>query len=1062
MKRISTFLLTLVLSVSLLVPGFSMPSDVYAEGETPAAEVVMEEAGSEAAQAEDSAAADSQVDPGDSEKDSAGTSAADQAGEEAVSTEALDAGETDTEEPAAEEGSATATEINAYDTLRASELYEAGALVIPSEYKDKVEVTQPKNADGLLFTGSVSDLNAMTMDIAADFNFDNGTAGRAVVDGLKDKDRGLSVDVELSFDGSLAAAVPLKKQTGKKEWTTDGEKSVSMSEISGKHKLALKFKVSGKKDSAKTSVLLRSVRFCKTTLPVIYFNIDESEGTIEAMNNSEDHSVECYGSAELVVPPEFNNDTTFRDEYGKQDSLTGDKALELEYIRGRGNSTWGDEKKPYKVKFAKGVNLFGFGKNKHWVLLANRYDNSLIRNRMTYWLGQQLGMEYTPQCVPVEVVMNGEFLGSYLLCEQIRVGTGRVEIDDLDDVKDAPAVTDEMIKSGGYLLSMDFNEDEDRSFKTKNNMQLFIESPDDNVTYFSDYIKAYTQKVENAVLSQDFKDADGHPYTDYLDMDSAVDYWWIQEFSTNGDAYSSGSTYLYKKRDSNGGQGKLYWGPLWDFDYVAWGDLDYESEPQTGLDTTQTLWFNAMRGDPVFISKVKARWNNELRGKLTDITKKGGLLDKYLKQMETSYNYDHEKWGPYESKITEYKGEIEQLRTWIDKRIAIVDEEVAELSDETHTVTFMADGKLVKEVKVAGAMRKVDFPEAPAKDGYVFMSWVDENGFDYTEGSRITEDIVLNANYLSESDVIHVKDIFFKDYDVYYPQTADPEFETDWFTMEYSVMPAGSIESENGADITWTSSDEEIAKPVGGSSFEILKKGDVTITATIGNSVSNTFKLHVVDFDDLTYYEEATLSTEELTLKPGDYSQLLINEEPQPCEGPEFMWISTDEEVATVDDLGVVSAVAPGQAELLAINSDTREVMRCKVTVKPDNNVGTIVTYKGSEYEITSDSADSKTAELVKARNAKSITIPASVKLGDDSYAVTGIRAKAFSKAKKVKTVYVKTKKLTKASVKGSLKSCKVKKIKVRVGKKKTNKKYAKKYRKYFAKKNSGRKVKVS
>ena len=75
---------------------------------------------------------------------------------------------------------------------------------------------------------------------------------------------------------------------------------------------------------------------------------------------------------------------------------------------------------------------------------------------------------------------------------------------------------------------------------------------------------------------------------------------------------------------------------------------------------------------------------------------------------------------------------------------------------------------------------------------------------------------------------------------------------------------------------------------------------------------------------------------------------------------------------------------------------------------------------------------------------------------------MSGIRAKAFSKARKVKTVYVKTKKLTKASVKGSLKSCKVKKIRVKVGKKKTNRKYAKKYRKYFTKKNAGRKVKVS
>lgn len=137
----------------------------------------------------------------------------------------------------------------------------------------------------------------------------------------------------------------------------------------------------------------------------MYFHIDESQGTIQSMNSSEDHSAECYGTVDLRVPDSFNADETFRDEYGVQESLDG---LVLEYIRGRGNSTWSDIKKPYKVKLDKSVDLFGFGKNKHWLLIANRYDNSLVRNRMTYWLAARLGMEYTPQCVPVEVVMNGE------------------------------------------------------------------------------------------------------------------------------------------------------------------------------------------------------------------------------------------------------------------------------------------------------------------------------------------------------------------------------------------------------------------------------------------------------------------------------------------------------------------------------------------------------------------------------------------------------------------------------------------------------------------------------
>ncbi|MBR1986861.1 MAG: CotH kinase family protein [Mogibacterium sp.] len=1082
MKRISTFLLTLVLSISMLVPGMAMDSAVYAEDEQPAAEAIVEnaegagaaESGAAAAEAEDSAAADPQAGPGaDSapqapaagyDGSSVGAPAADsdQASTDESSIEGSEAGLAGSEEQTdAAAAESQATEADTYSTISMPELYDAKALVVPENMKDKVEVTRTKSGDGLLFTGKVADLNAMTFPLNTKLSFDSGSVGRVTVDGLKDKDRGMGVSVELCFDGSEspAAAASLKKQTGKAEWSNSGEQNVSITggELSGSHSLALRLKITGKDDTSKTTVMLRSIRFCKTTVPVMYLNIDESEGTIEAMNKSEDHSVECYGNVELVVPDEFNKDTTFRDEYGTQKSLTGKDALELEYIRGRGNSTWMDDKKPYKVKFDKAQDLFGFGKNKHWILLANRYDNSFVRNRMTYWLGQQLGMEYTPQCVPIEVVMNGEFLGSYLLCEQIRIGKGRVEIDDLDDIKDAPALTDDLVKTGGYLLSMDWEEDDEKCFALDSGMRFFIESPDDNAKYFNEYIKAYTQKVENAIFSPDFKDAEGHPYTDYLDIDAAVDYWWIQEFSSNGDAFNGGSTYLYKKRESASDPGKLYWGPLWDFDYVAWGDLDYDVDPMDSIDSTASVWFETMKCDPVFIAKVKARWNGDLKGKLQEITKKGGRLDKYLAQMETSYIYDHEKWGPYESKLTEYKDEIEQLRAWINKRIELVDKEVAELSTEAHSVKFMADGKLIKEAKVIGMLRDNDFPEAPEKDGFVFTGWTDEDEAIYKSGARINEDTVLNAVYTEESEVVHAKDIFFQHYEVYYTLYSDAEG-TDWYSQECSVKPDDAVDT----DIVWTSSNEEIGVVDESGIVEVKTLGDVTITATLPNGISKSYDLHIVKPDSLPVYEEVALSTESLTLKEGEYEQILTEITPKNCEAPDMIWVSSDESVATVDSLGVVTAVAPGQTEVLAVDSLTREVLKCKVNVMPLTTVGMTVEAGGSSYQITSDEENNRTAMLVQPKNAKSVTIPTSVELYGNTYDVTKINEKAFSKTKKVKALYVKTKKLTKASVKGSLKGSKVKKVKVRVGKKKLNKKYAKKYRKYFTKKNCGKKVKVS
>ena len=438
MRKIRVILLTLILSISMLAPELSMIPAAYAQDETPALTQSAENTGA----VNDAAGADDSENPDEPANVVKGDG--DDAENPEVPADAAKGDGDESAEPAAEFGS--------YDKLQIADLYEAGKITFPEEIKEPVA-----EGSGLLFSGKVGELNGAYINIDVPFDFNEGSVGRVTIDGLKDKTSNMNAEIEVYFDGSKSpsATIPLKRQMGKEKWANDGEKSVTLGTggFKGEHSVALRFNITGVTDpDVKTKILLRSIRFFKATVPVMYFNIDESQGTIEAMNSSDDHSVECCGTVDLVVPDEFNNDESFRDEYKRQDSLYG---LDLEYIRGRGNSTWMDNKKPYKVKLNEKQDLFGFGENAHWVLLANRFDNSLVRNRMTYWLGRELGMEFTPECVPVEVVMNGEFYGSYLLCEQIRVGKGRVEIDDLDKVKDAPAVTDEIIETGGYLLSMD-------------------------------------------------------------------------------------------------------------------------------------------------------------------------------------------------------------------------------------------------------------------------------------------------------------------------------------------------------------------------------------------------------------------------------------------------------------------------------------------------------------------------------------------------------------------------------------------------------------------------------
>ena len=202
-------------------------------------------------------------------------------------------------------------------------------------------------------------------------------------------------------------------------------------------------------------------------LPLVIIRVDESEetianfntndpkhvyGNIDAINGSSDHSVRGVGTVEIILPDNYTS------EYGSLTIPEGEK--ELEYFRGRGNSTWLAPKKPYKFKYKNKQEILGMGSNKEWALIANYLDKTLSNNALAMWVSREFGMEYTVQMVPVEVVMIGsvsgrQYLGSYYLTELVDIGSGRVEIPELkkNDVDDI---------TGGYsLVTADsFNSDD--------------------------------------------------------------------------------------------------------------------------------------------------------------------------------------------------------------------------------------------------------------------------------------------------------------------------------------------------------------------------------------------------------------------------------------------------------------------------------------------------------------------------------------------------------------------------------------------------------------------------
>ncbi len=311
-------------------------------------------------------------------------------------------------------------------------------------------------------------------------------------------------------------------------------------------------------------------------------------------------------------------------------------------IRGRGNTTWYWPKKPYLIKLDEKQHIFGMHKHKRWVLLANFMDRTLMRNLVSMKVASLTNLAWTPGCVPVELVLNGKHLGSYLLIEQVRVDNHRVDITEMtpqDNVGDAV--------TGGYLLELDFHYDNEVQWTDPhghnnqwgNGIPFGVKypDPDDLTPQQLTYIKGYISETANTLYGNDFKDPD-KGYAKYIDVDSFIDYWIVFEVMGNHELGNPGSVFVHKDRG-----GKLVAGPCWDFD---WGVLSYNTSPhaRTGLINGNAIWYERLRQDPAFEAKLKARFN-ELLPQLQTIP---DYMDECEKLLTESARLNFAMWNPAE------------------------------------------------------------------------------------------------------------------------------------------------------------------------------------------------------------------------------------------------------------------------------------------------------------------------------------------------------------------------------------------------------------------------------
>lgn len=379
------------------------------------------------------------------------------------------------------------------------------------------------------------------------------------------------------------------------------------------------------------------------TLPVMYINTENGQ----AITSKED-----YIAA-----------TAYLDALGLEgiESVGSvDAPLDLQ-IRGRGNWTWvGFDKKPYRLKFDSKQAFMGMKKSKHFALMAAADDSDgYLRNTVGYYMSDLAGLPWAPAQRPVEVVLNGDYIGLYFLTETIRVDKDRVNIvEQPDEATEPDAIT------GGWLVEID-------NYNTDPHVTVIEHNTDDYHIWFTyktpevlspaqeEYLTEQMTLINDALYIEDLND---NTWENYVDVYSLARYYIVQEVLDDYESFH-GSCYLYKDQ----GDCKWQFGPVWDFgNSFTEGKWRFIYQDRTW----HNVWIAQVCRHPHFIEVVKEVWA-EIYPTLNDQLL--AYVDEFAATVSSAAANDAERWPNYgnsdlASDTSRVKGRITRAIQWLNSQ----------------------------------------------------------------------------------------------------------------------------------------------------------------------------------------------------------------------------------------------------------------------------------------------------------------------------------------------------------------------------------------------------------
>ncbi len=432
---------------------------------------------------------------------------------------------------------------------------------------------------------------------------------------------------------------------------------------------------------------------------------------------------------------------------------------EATQIKGRGESSWKGEKKPYQIKLSEKTDLLSTGdeanKSKTWILLANYYDHSNMRNMLAFDLAAAIGMKNPIEYKMVNLYYDGEYRGLYMLCEKVMIGSGRLEINDLEaeneEANPDVDLTDLDVKvgktangatyhycvgmknpenySGGYLLEIDYAEraaEEISYFTTSRGYNLVVKSPECCSMEEMDFIASKYQAFEDALyeggsfdrlVNTDAKEegeAAEAKLSDYIDLETAAQCYIINELSKNNDGFISSSFISLDKDD-----GVLKLGPVWDYDSTFGLAMNYDKvrtgNPKDLYTGTYGIGEQLLKNaefrnivKDMYINKVYPLINNVFLGPASyDNDTALRSIDYYKNVLAQSTSADAEVWNysNFDESCEVIRSFVAERNKWLYSEISRWNEDGTKSFDDVAPAAWYYD--IVEEAYRTGLMKGV-------------------------------------------------------------------------------------------------------------------------------------------------------------------------------------------------------------------------------------------------------------------------------------------------------------------------------------------------------------------